>query len=108
MKKYLLGVLLLAAPITIALANCDLTQFRWPCEMPVQPKPSRGALSVIDCDGTNVYVTKAEYEEIMRYQRASVFLTMKVNGEWVSSPCVPAGYQDPTAKQPRKVKWKRR
>lgn len=102
MKKYRLGVLLLAAPISIALAtNCDLTKFRWPCEMPVQPKPLRSALSVIDCDGTNVYVTKAEYEEIMRYQRASVFLSMKVNGEWISSPCVPAGYQSPVKRKGR-------
>lgn len=93
MKKYRLGVLLLAAPISISLAtNCDLTKFRWSCEMPVQPKPLRSALSAIDCDGTNVYVTKSEYEEISRYQRAGVFLSMKVNGEWISSPCVPAGY----------------
>ncbi len=92
MTKYLLGVLLLVAPVATTFANCDLTQFRWSCEIPVRDRVSQTWPSVIDCGGTNVYVTRSQYEEIMRYQRASVNMTLKVNGEYVTSPCVPAGY----------------
>lgn len=92
MTKYLLGVLLWVAPISVTFANCDLTTFRWLCEIPVQARLTRSTPSVIDCGGTNVYVTRHQYEEIMRYQRASVNMVLKVNGEYVTSPCVPAGY----------------
>lgn len=92
MAKYLCGVLLWVATCSISFANCDLTEFRWVCEIPAAAQPVRGLRSVIDCNGTNVYVTRSQYEEIMRYQRANVVMTLKVNGEFVTSPCVPAQF----------------
>lgn len=89
-----MGVLLWMAllPVTYCetVPNCSLTEFRWLCRIPIQAKASRSAPSVIDCDGTKVFVSRSQYETIMRYQRASVNMTLKVNGEYVSSPCVPA------------------
>lgn len=90
MKKFFICVLLCFC--TITHANCDLTQFRWGCRIPIQPKHTKHTPSVIDCGGTNVYVTPQQYNVIMRYQRANVNMALKVNGEYVTSPCVPAGY----------------
>ncbi len=90
MKKTLFGVLLSMAPLSAVIANCDLTEFRWLCEVPLQAKASHRTPSVIDCGGTKVFVTRPQFEEIMRYQRAGVIMTLKVNGEYVTSPCVPA------------------
>jgi len=93
MTKTLSGVLLWMASFNAAFAvNCDLTEFRWLCEIAVHHKYSEVAPSVIDCGGTNVYVTREQYETIARYQRASINMTLKVNGEYITSPCVPAGY----------------
>ena len=92
MKKTLFGVLLLVAPISAVIANCDLTEFRWLCELPIQAKDSHRTPSVIDCGGTKVFVTRSQYEEIMRYQRARVIMTLKVNGEYITSPCIPVAY----------------
>ncbi len=96
MTKYLFGVLLLIAPFVTTVAqsvpNCSLTEFRWLCRIPVHARATPQAPSVIDCDGTNVFVTRAQYEEIMRYQRANVNMTLKINGEYIRSPCVPAEF----------------
>lgn len=92
MMKYLLGVLLLSVPLAALPVNCDLTTFRWQCEIPVRECPSCGKHSILDCNGSNVYVTREEYEQIMRYQRASVFFSLKVNGEWITGPCFPNQY----------------
>ena len=94
MSKYLLGVLFLVPLVSSAFTykNCELTRFRWGCELPVQHKPSHNMPSTVNCNGTNVYVTHDEYLEIMRYQRASVGMALEVNDEYVTSPCVPAGY----------------
>lgn len=92
MTKYLLGVFLSVVSLSAISANCDLTDFRWMCKLPIQPGATRHTPSVIDCDGTNVFVTRSQYEEIMRYQRASVNMTLKVNGEYIRSPCVPGAF----------------
>ena len=92
MTKYLLGVLLLMTSFSAMPSNCDLTDFRWMCKLPIQPGATRHTPLVIDCDGTNVVVTRSQYETIMRYQRASVNMTLKVNGEYIRSPCVPGEF----------------
>jgi len=102
MKKTLLSVLLWMAPIAVMAVNCGLTEYRWLCQIPIQTNGSNRAPSVIDCGGTEVYVTRSQYEEIMRYQRASVNMTLNVHGEYVSSPCVPKQYLPPKIYKARK------
>ena len=95
MTKYLLGLLLSVAPFSASFAQCDLTSltnFRGLCDIPARDKASRRTPLLMDCGGTSMYVTYRQYEDIMRYQRASVNMALKVNGEFVTSPCVPAGY----------------
>ncbi len=94
MIKYLVGVFLWMALLVNAYAemvpNCTLTEFRWLCQIPIRPKPSHRTPSVIDCGGTTVFVTPAQYLKIMRYQRANVNMTLRVNEEYITSPCIPA------------------
>jgi hypothetical protein len=96
MTKYRFGVLLLMATFANShaqvVSNCDLTGFRWLCKIPVQHKPRHVYTSVIDCDGTTVWVNKRQFEQIMRYQRADVNMTLRVNDEHISSPCIPADW----------------
>lgn len=91
MKKISLLIAIFAVPFSAALAteNCDLTHYRWDCEMPLQLKPSYHASGLVYCGKAYGYVTQAQYEELMRYQRADVNMILTVNGEYVDSPCIP-------------------
>lgn len=74
----------------VAFATCDLTRYHWGCDLPTHIKPSRPAPSLVYCGNTPVYISKAHYDELTRYQRANVSMSLTVNDEYVEGPCIPA------------------
>jgi hypothetical protein len=76
----------------VANAECDLTIFRWGCDMTIQPHPTHWARSLVYCGNAYGYGTPAQYNMLQHYQRANVDFVLKLNGEFIEGPCVP-GYR---------------
>lgn len=73
------------------LANCQLSSYRGPCELPVKEKPVAYNRSLVYCGNTPMYVNQAEYDLLVRYQRVNTNMILTLNGEYITSPCIPAG-----------------
>ena len=89
MKRGSLVVMLFILPISMATANCDLTHFRWECDIPLHVRPAHHVSSLVYCGNAYGYVTQADYQRLVRYQRADINMILTVNGEYVDSPCIP-------------------
>ena len=75
----------------IGFANCDLTRFRWACDLPVQVKPTRATHSLVYCGNVPMVLSTADYDRMIHEQRSDLNMTLTINGEYITSPCVPAG-----------------
>ena len=90
MKCTSLITLLLSLTVHPAFAICDLTHFRWDCEFTLNTKPTQATPSRVQCGLAYGYVSRAQFDELVRFQRANVDLNLTVDDDYVDGPCVPA------------------
>ena len=80
---------LLPASFSIAMTNCDLTHFRWDCDLPMKTRSSHETHAMVYCDDIKGYLTQTQYNRLTRYYRRNMNMVLKVNGEYIASPCIP-------------------
>ena len=83
-----IGLSLLSA---VTVANCDLTRYHWDCELNIHTKPTSAAHSLVYCGDVYGYMTTAQYDTLIRYQRANVNMSLVFNGSYIDGPCIPSG-----------------
>ena len=81
-------VIVMSLFLSPAFAGCNLSKFRWDCEVPLRPIATQPAKSMMFCGETYGYVSKADYKALARYQRANVRLSLTENNEFLDSPCL--------------------
>ena len=89
MKAGVLVAMGLIAWVTPALANCDLTRFRWGCDLLADITAKPYVSSLVYCLNTPLFVSQEQYDLLLRYQRANVNMNVLLNGEFVEGPCLP-------------------
>jgi hypothetical protein len=87
-----IGLLLLGFSLlsTTAFADCDISQYRWDCEIPVAAKAKPGKSKLFYCGDNYGYITKRQYEILSRYRIAEINMVLKIDGEFVDDPCYPS------------------
>lgn len=72
----------------VAMAGCDLTKFRWGCNIYPKIKNNRSHDALIYCGSTRLYVSREQFNLIRHYQSAGVHMSIKVNDVYYDGPCV--------------------
>lgn len=89
MKKFIGALLALLVGVPPAWANCDLTHFRWGCDLPAKTHVKPYVSRLVYCRNTPLYLSQESYDQVIRYQRANVSMNLMLNGEFIEGPCVP-------------------
>lgn len=84
MKSIVLWIMLIGN----SFASCDLTEFRWECELRPQRMPSHAVKSLVYCANANLYLSQAQYDLLNRYQRANVNFMLNYKGNYIQGPCI--------------------
>ena len=87
--RWVFVVIFAALPTSFTFANCDLSHFHWDCDLPFNARATPHKSALVYCGNNYGYVTHAEYDQMLRYQRADVNMILTSNGEYVDSPCIP-------------------
>jgi len=86
MKKLLLLCAILF-PLYGYANNCNLHDFKWECDLSVKAKRTKSHPHIIYCGDTYVYLSNRSKRVFDRYINANVNMVLKVDGQYIDSPC---------------------
>jgi hypothetical protein len=87
MRTLLFCASLLFSSLGFAYGNCDISQFKWECDLKAKPKPSKYYKSLVYCGDTLVAISESSRKTLNRYVHANINMVLKVNGEFIDAPC---------------------
>ena len=72
-----------------ACSMCDLREFRDDCELTVSSVPRAKTSSLIRCGHVYGYISSADYDTLLHYQRVHMNLSLSINNAFVTAHCIP-------------------
>jgi hypothetical protein len=86
-KLALLSFSLLFSATLFAKEICDLSAFKWDCDLKAKVMPKKHYKNLVYCGDTLVAISNNSRNTLGEYNHANVNMVLTVNGEYVDSPC---------------------
>lgn len=71
-------------------SNCDLTKFKWDCDLKPSIIAKKNKSSLFYCGNSYAYLTPKQLAILSAYQRAAINVVLKINNQYITSPCYPS------------------
>lgn len=82
-----LSVLIFISKTSLA-NNCDITKFRWECDLILHQQISNhSSTHLIHCGNTRVYITNVQQQLLNRFLNANINMILKIDNQYGDSPC---------------------
>lgn len=78
---------MLFSSMALASGHCDISEFKWDCDLRAKTRPTSNYKSLVYCRDTLVAISEESRSTLNRFNHASINMVLKVNGEFIDAPC---------------------